>query len=405
MPLSSSASSIGDDDAEEQQAVEAWPDRLRARIAELQDRKRSSVQGREATLKAYVHLLRHHYAKNVVDSYLPDIIIALLRSIRAGGSPEERSLAMKALNVTILTSPAQTVFDHAFQTLKGLCQDDDEEKVKIEAIHALSASVLYGGGGSAAYDEVLEFLIEIIESDGGAVNAQDRGQVVSAALQAWGVVASYVPDLLDQSEQAMDAFIEQLDSTDVEVQTSAGSNIALLFEVARDHEEETGEKFALQYNQHRIMTRMAEIVRESSKSISKRHRRHLRSNFTSIVTSLERGKGPGYSTARRDPGDSSGGPGSDDDHSSEFGYRDKIQVQGQLIVIDTWSLQARIQALRMLLGGGFATHFTDNPLVGEILGGADVEEVATAADRKWKGKAHEEVPKKGRRSLRATEVF
>jgi len=404
-----STNSLGDDNDLDGNTVAAWPDRLRDRIAEMTNLKRSSVQGREAALNAYVHLLRHHYAKTIIDGSLSEIIASILRSIRSGDSADERTLGMRALNVTVITSPSSNVFDRAYQILKGVCEDSDEEKVKIEAIRSLSATVLYGGGGSASYDEVLQFLVEIIESDGGAVHAQDNGSVVSAALQAWGLVASYVPDLLDQAEQAMEAFMEQLDSTDAEVQTGAGSNIALLFEVARDHEEQTGEKFDMQYNQHRIMTRMAEIVRESSKSISKRDRKHLRSSFTSIVTSLERGKGPGYSTAGRggaNPHVGGGGTGEADGGAfQEFGYREKIRVGDQLMVIDTWSLQARVEALKALLGGGFPVHFMDNPLMEEILEDAEVEQLATAADRKKRRDPDDSPAKKGRKSLRATEVF
>lgn len=385
----------------------AWPDRLRDRLSELQDRKRSSVQSRESTLVAYVHLLRHHFAKSLIHSSFSEIITALLKSIRAGNSAEEQSLALKALNITILTCPSQTVFDHVFQTVKGACQDVEAESVKVEAIHALGVSVLYGGGAGHAYDEVLEFLMEIIESDGRSVAAEDNGAVVTAALQVWALVASYVDDLTDQSEQAMEAFMEQLDSTDVEVQTSAGSNIALLFEAVRDYEEETSEAFNMQYNQHKIMTRMAEIVRESSKAISKKDRRHLRSSFTSIVTSLEHGKGPGYSTAGRGGANPhTGGQKMDGEGEfQEFGYREKIRVRDQLMVIDTWSLQARVETLRILLGGGFATHFMENPMITQILEDAEVERFVSPSSRKKQRDFEDSPTKKGRKSLRATEIF
>ncbi len=91
-----------------------------------------------------------------------------------------------------------------------------------------------------AAEGLLEFLTEIIESDGQAIDAPDSPLVVTAALQAWGFVATHLDDLSAQCEQAMEAFVEQLDSTDAEVQTGAGSNIALLFEASREHEEETG---------------------------------------------------------------------------------------------------------------------------------------------------------------------
>ncbi len=154
-----------------------------------------------------------------------------------------------------------------------------------------------------------------------------------------------------------------------------GATIALLFESARDYEEETGETFDLNYNQHRIMTRMNEIVRDSSKSVAKKRRRQLRQNFTSIITSLERGKGPGYSTAGRSevnpnlPGAGEGGEGG----FVEFGYRQKVRIHNLIMVIDTWSLQARVEILKMLLGGGFPVHFMENPVVREILSGANME--------------------------------
>ncbi|KAB5525717.1 interferon-related developmental regulator-domain-containing protein [Coniochaeta sp. 2T2.1] len=398
-----STNSLGEDqDGEAAGTVAAWPDRLRDRIAEMTNLKRSSVQGREAALNAYLHLLRHHYAKSIVDVSFADIMTSLVRSIRSGDSADERTLAMRALNVTVLTCPSNNVYDRVFQTLKTVCEDNEEEKVKVAAIQSLSASALYGGGDPGAYDEVLQFLVEIIESDGGSVDAQDNGAVVTAALQAWGLVASYVPDLLDQADQAMDAFMEQLDSTDADVQTGAGSNIAQLFEAARQREEETGEKFDMQYNQHRIMTRMAEIVRESSKAISKRDRRHLRSSFTSIVTSLERGKGPGYSTARKDATADPDG----ELHHQEFGYREKLRVHDQLMVIDSWSLQARVEGIKALLAGGFPIHFMDNPLLEEILADAEVEQLASAVDRKYKKRDIDEGhAKKGRKATRATEVF
>ena len=375
----------------------AWVDRLRDRVAELQDRKRSSMQGREASLMAYLHLLRYHFALGQIANSASDISSALLKSIKGSNSPGERSLALKALAVTVLTCPSETLFGQLFQPLKGVCEDAEEEDVKADAIRTLAILVLHGGGSNVAYEEILEFMIEIIESDGSTVDAADSGAVVTAALQAWGLVASYADDLMDQSEQSIDVFMEQLDSTDVEVQTSAGSNIALVFEAARDYEE-AGEPLNLQYNQHRIMTRMAEIMRESPKSISKRDRRHLRSNFASIVTSLEQGKGPGYSTAGRGGlNPHTGGQRMEGEGDfQEFGYREKIRVHNQVMVIDTWSLQARVETLKILLGGGFAVHFMENPVVNQMLENAEIEYVTNTSARKKQQKG---------RSPRSTDFF
>jgi flagellar biosynthesis regulator FlaF len=361
-----------------------WAERLQDRVTELQDRKRSSVQGREATLAAYNHLLKHHFAQGPLDRSVATIMPIFLRAIKSGSSDQERLRALKAFTLTVLTCSSEDVFEQALPILKEACHDAEEEANKVEAIHALCIAVTYGGGSADAAEEILDFLLEIIESDGHSVDAADSGAVVTAALQAWAFVASHLDDLTDQSEAAIEAFMEQLDSSDPDVQTSAGVNIALIFEAARDYEEETGESVDMQYNQHRIMTRMAEIVRDSSKSVSKKGRRNLRANFSSIVTSLERGKGPGYSTAGRSGPNPHTGGARTDEHGDfrEFGYREKIRIYNQFLLIDTWSLHSRAEMLKILLGGGFGIHYLENPVVRDILSSAEVEFISSQRPKK-----------------------
>jgi hypothetical protein len=355
-----------------------WAERLQDRVAELQDQKRSSVQSREANLGGYNHLLKHHFAQRQLDRSVAELMPIFLKGVKSGASDEERLRSLRAFALTILTCPSETIFEEALPILKAACHDSEEETNKVEAIYTLCVAVTYGGGSSDAAEETLDFFLEIVESDGQSVNASDSGAVVTAALHAWAFVASHMDDLTAQSESAIEAFMEQLDSSDPDVQTSAGVNIALLFESARDYEEETGESFGMQYNQHRIVTRMGEIVRDSSKTVSKKGRRQLRSNFASIVTSLERGKGPGYSTAgRTGPNPHTGGPRTDE-HGDfrEFGYRQRIRIYNQFLLINTWSLHARVELLKILLGGGFGMHYLENPVVRDILSSAEVEFVS-----------------------------
>ncbi|KAH8893314.1 IFRD-domain-containing protein [Thozetella sp. PMI_491] len=372
--------STNSDDLDEDGNVEEWADRLHDRIVEMQDRKHLSAERREATLNSYLHLVRHHFAGREIERNFEGITQALLRSARSGSSDREQSMALKALAVTILSAASDSVLAEVFEALKKACSDSEEESIKVEAIHALAIATMYGGGSTNAAEEVLEFLLDIVETDGSAVEAEDNGAVVTAALQAWAFVASHLEDLSAESDRSMDAFIDQLDSSDPDVLTSAGACIALLFESARDYEEETGESFDLNYNKHRIMTRMNEIVRDSSKSVAKKQRRQLRQAFTSIITSIERGKGPGYSTAGRSEANPhvAGGDADEDSAIVEFGYRQKVRIHNILMVIDTWSLYARVEVLKMLFGGGFPIHFMENPVIrNDILSGANTELIAS----------------------------
>lgn len=328
-----------------------------------------AVQEREDMLKSYLHLVRHYYSRSELTGAMKDIVAGLMRAAKSGGSAMERSIALKAVAVTILTNPEESVFETILPGLKSACESDESEEVKAAAIYALTVGAMYGDGSTAAAEDMLEYLIEIIESDGQTVEAPDSAPVVVAAMKSWGFIAAHLEDLSDQSEQALEAFIEQLDSTDVYVQTSAGNNIALLFEAAREAEEE-GEGMNLKYDPKRLAQRMRDISR-GSKSISKRDRRVLKSDFSSIATGLERGKGPGYSTSGFTLSNPhTGGSKVENDKGEdmiEFGYRDTIMIGTERLTIDSWSLSAKIELFRTVLSGGFSTHFSKNPTVSETL--------------------------------------
>jgi ABC-type Zn2+ transport system substrate-binding protein/surface adhesin len=87
----------------------------------------------------------------------------------------------------------------------------------------------------------MSLFFEIIESDGASIDAPDEGNVVIAALEEWGLLATEIEDLEEETEAAMEAFVEQLDSADSGVQIAAGENIALLYEKSLTPQEEDEE--------------------------------------------------------------------------------------------------------------------------------------------------------------------
>jgi len=64
-------------------------------IEEITDRKRSSVEGREKSLASYHHIVTHHFAAREIKSSLPDLVAALLKSIKNESSEKETLLAIK----------------------------------------------------------------------------------------------------------------------------------------------------------------------------------------------------------------------------------------------------------------------------------------------------------------------
>ncbi|KAI1748087.1 interferon-related developmental regulator-domain-containing protein [Xylaria castorea] len=385
------------EDGDEPTVLTSWTERLGDRIVELLDRKRSSAKGRETCLSAYAHIIRHHYAEEQLEPQLKELVPALLKSIRGGSNTDEALSAIKALTMTILSTESENFYDHVYPSLKSLCEDSGEEPLKVEAIEAMSIVTMCGGGSVTAAEELLDFLVEIVESDGHSIEAGDNGPVVAAALKAWGFVASNLDDLQGQSDQALEAFTEQLDSTDVNVQVAAGTNIAMIFEAAREDEDETEEPWDLQYDQHKLVQRMTALVRESSKAVSKKDRKHLHASFNSVLISLEHRKGPGYSTARRMASNPHTGGNKTDfnEEYREYGYREKIRIHNISMVVDTWSLSARVEMLRSVLGAGLAIHYLENPVVKDLLSSAQVEFVS-APKKGGRGDEYLSPPRKNR---------
>ncbi|KAK6080410.1 hypothetical protein SCUP234_03378 [Seiridium cupressi] len=389
---------VASEDGEE--TISDWTDKLKDCINEILDRKRSSTQGRERYFAGYTHLARHHFADTMIENQLHELVPAMLKSIRGGRNTEETVGALKALQMTTFTTQSESIYDQAYSILKSAAEGSDEEAIKVEALYTMAVVTIFGGGAEVAAQELMDFAVEIVESDGHSIEAGDNGPVVTAALAIWGFLASHVDDLEQQSEEALEAFTEQLDSSDADVQIAAGTNIALIFEAIRlfneqaedehDHKQEElrleakqkGERyipesynpFDLQYNQHQLVQQMTELAGRSSKSVSRKDRRQLHTTFNSILKSLELGKGPGYSEAGRIARESDRGGArvyAAEKVFTEFGYRNTVKGDdGRTLTIDSWSLSIRVDFLKRILGGGFTTHWSYNPAVEETFDSA-----------------------------------
>lgn len=77
------------------QSTDAWRAELAERIAEMIDRKRSSVQGREKCLTTYIRILTSQYAEEEIRGREAELVAAILKSVKAESSEKETVLAIK----------------------------------------------------------------------------------------------------------------------------------------------------------------------------------------------------------------------------------------------------------------------------------------------------------------------
>lgn len=244
------------------------------------------------------------------------------------------------------------------------------------AIHTLGAAAVYGGASDSEIEEIMDDFLEIIESDGSSVDAADSGEVVGAACQAWGFLATSIDDIEDKTEEAMDAFVEQLQSSDTAVQVASGENVALLYEksfTAREaddgpaSEEEDEEGYAIDssyvkryevYRQkNQLEHTLTQLATESSRSIAKKDRKALHVNFADILNTVDHpSRGPKYQKAI------------DQETGRRYGSRMTVRIHKTgSMKIDRWWKLHRLQALRRILGGGFVVHYENNEAVFDSL--------------------------------------
>ncbi|EFR02635.1 IFRD domain-containing protein [Nannizzia gypsea CBS 118893] len=346
-------------------------------IKELIDRKRSSVQGREDYLHAFVRMLTAHYQEEELGEQMDELLKVFAKSIRSEISDKETILALRATALMAVTMLDDTIYPSMSSVVKRAVMDSASFAVKAAAIRTLSACTIFGGAGDDGILEQMNFLMEIAMSDGAYVEAADDSDTVTAALEEWGFLASHIEDLEVESEEAVEAFADQLESSETSVQVAAGENIALLYEKSytpreedesdeednynvtdddrsstpSDDEDDNGAKLIKRYdayhNTHRIIRQVEALAHISGRHINKKDKRSLHTNFTSILnTVINPRRGPQYSNAI------------DFETNHSYGSRKTVKFhRNSYMRVDRWWKWIRLAGMRRILGGGFIDHY------------------------------------------------
>jgi hypothetical protein len=366
---SMSIGSLDDDNPEQDNAD--WPQELGDRIQEILDRKRSSVQGREEALAAFCRLTKYHYAEEEMRPYVADLLGAFIRSVRTESSERETTLALRAIELLVITSSDDKIYENAEPVLTRIIRDSTSNAIKAAAIQCLGTCSVFGGAGEDGILEQMTFLLDIVASDGQSIEAADDPTSVTAALQVWGFLVTEVDDFEGESEEAVQIFMDQLDSGDSGVQIAAGENIAILYEKSyteqedddseeeeeEDEEEEhsnepaSGPKLVKRYNAYHntpeLERSLQHLATIHNKRISKKDKKNLHSNFASILTTVENPRrGPRYNMAI------------DQDTNRHYGSTLTVKIgRHGIMSIDRWWKWVRLSSLRRILQGGFAEHY------------------------------------------------
>ena len=284
----------------------------------------------------------------------------------------------KALAMTIITCPSDLIYEAVAGPLKHTISDSLSIPSKTAAIHALGACTFYGGASDDEIIENMTYFLDIVSSDGDAISALDAPDPVTAALEEWGFLSTLVDDLSLESEEASDAFIDQLSSSDPSVQIAAGENIALLYEksyrtasadddysdsdIISDPDSTPGAPKLVQayvpyHNTTQLTHTLSGLASLSTHRLSKKDQKSIRTHFADILNSVENPtRGPRYQNAVSH------------ETGKRYGSRMVVRIHRDGVMrIDKWWKLHRLQGLRRVLQGGFVTHYEKNEVVFESL--------------------------------------
>ena len=333
---------------------------LSTTIEEIIERKGSSVTGREEAIDRYGKLLTSHHFGDVLYGRVDAILAALMKSVKSEASAKEAQLALRAISLTAVSYESATLYDTVSGLVKRTISDSQDNDTKTAAIHALGKCLYFGGAGDEEIAEVCTFLLEVVQTDGSFIGADDNGHVVAAAIQEYAFLSTHLDDVESESEDAVEAFLEQLNSGDASVQIAAGEAIALLFEKSytpREDDDSDDEadndddsdsdkagpdkslvkRYNAYHNSHEVLEKVTALASLSSKGLNRADKKKLHSSFNSVAITVE------------DPRS-----GLQTNNSSRMTVR--IHREGE-IKVDKWWKLMRLNALRRLLAGGFMNHY------------------------------------------------
>jgi hypothetical protein len=230
-------------------------------------------------------------------------------------------------------------------------------------------------------EDIMDFLLDIIETDGESIEASDNALVVSAALQEWGLLATMFEDLEGKTDRPLEAFENQLDSSDFAVLQAAAENIALIYEQSwtqreEDEDADVGDSDPHEFgafqrkhwkrryrpyhnnsDEYSIKSKLSDLARSNLRHVSKDKKKTLHAVAREVLNTIEHPYwGPRFSTAL------------DQDQIHYDGHRMVVRFGGKSsagteLVVDRWWKLMRYEAVKRVVAGGFAEHYSKNMVV------------------------------------------
>jgi len=195
------------------------------------------------------------------------------------------------------------------------------------------------------------FSVNHRNSGDGSTCSAETLHLHSAALSAWSLLLTVLPaqHIFQLSQIHIRGLVQLLDSTDVDVRIGAGEAIALIYEGARQYDEDFGFDTSSDGEEASCPTldqvdelclKLRQLATDSNKYRAKKDRKQQRSSFRDVLRAVEENESPEI----------------------------RVKFGREALDIDSWSCKHQYDSLCQILGSGMNLHLAQNELVREIFG-------------------------------------
>ncbi|XP_032003336.1 interferon-related developmental regulator 2 isoform X2 [Hylobates moloch] len=336
--------SLGGDVVDEQGQQEDLEEKLKEYVDCLTDK---SAKTRQGALES----LRLALASRLLPDFLLERRLTLadaLEKCLKKGKGEEQALAAAVLGLLCVQLGPGPKGEELFHSLQPLLVSVLSDSTASPAARLHCASALGLGCYVAAADiqdlvsclacleSVFSRFYGLGSSTSPVVPASLHG-LLCAALQAWALLLTICPStqishILDRQ---LPRLPQLLSSESVNLRIAAGETIALLFELARDLEEE----FVYE-DMEALCSVLRTLATDSNKYRAKADRRRQRSTFRAVLHSVEGGEC--------------------EEEIVRFGF--------EVLYMDSWARHRIYAAFKEVLGSGIHHHLQNNELLRDIFG-------------------------------------
>ncbi|XP_004834152.1 interferon-related developmental regulator 2 isoform X2 [Heterocephalus glaber] len=319
--------SLGGDAVDEQGQQEDLEEKLKEYVDCLTNK---SAKTRQGALES----LRLALASRLLPDFLLERRLTLadaLEKCLKKGKGEEQALAAAVLGLLCVQLGPGPKGEELFRTLQPLLVSvlSDSTASPTARLHDLVSCL-------ACLEGVFSQSCSTDGSTAPVVSASLHG-LLCAALQAWGLLLTLCPSthishILDRQ---LPQLPQLLSSENVNLRIAAGETIALLFELARDLEEE----FVYE-DMEALCGTLRTLATDSNKYRAKADRRRQRSTFRAVLHFVEGGEC--------------------EEEMIRFGL--------EMLYVDSWARHRIYAAFKDVLGSGMHHHLQNNELLRDIFG-------------------------------------